>query len=208
MPKLEICWLKRGGAAEVIVIFGGWAVGPRVFDHLSGAQDLCFAHGYSDLAEDLPDLASYDRLCLLAWSFGVASYAHWQVGRPDPFNRKVAVNGSLDPVSRETGISPVAMKKTIEAVSAESFKVFLKRAFDVPPPIGEFDVCARRAELVSVMERGAAPEISFDRIWISSRDRIFPPANLERAWKGRPTKLIDAPHAPFAEFQCWDELLM
>jgi len=189
------------------VIFGGWAVGPDVFQHLSGEGDLCFAHDYTALGQELPDLSGYDRVSLVAWSFGVASYAHWQAGRADPFSRKVAVNGSLTPVSRETGIPPAVMAKTIDTISPEGFRIFLKRVFDVPPPAVEFDVGLRRAELLSVQARGDAPAVRFDRVWISERDRIFPPANLLRAWKGQPTRLIDAPHAPFAKFQSWNELL-
>ncbi|MGR3759877.1 pimeloyl-ACP methyl esterase BioG family protein [Roseobacteraceae bacterium NS-SX3] len=204
---MEFRWLKQGNAAEAIVAFGGWAVGPEVFWHLDGPQDILFASGYTDLNAELPDLSSYARVSLLAWSFGVASYAHWQQGRPDPFARKAAVNGTLQPVNRSAGIPPAVFRRTVETLSLESYQQFLTRIFGTRQPVAEIDVEARRAELLAVQARGDAPAMSFDCIWIGAQDKIFPPANLARAWRGQPVKTIDAPHAPFAAFGAWEELL-
>ncbi|EDZ48538.1 pimeloyl-ACP methyl esterase BioG family protein [Leisingera daeponensis] len=204
---MEFRWLKQNQAAEAIVVFGGWAVGPEVFWHLDGPQDILFASGYSDLNADLPDLSGYERVSLLAWSFGVAAYAHWQQGRPDPFHRKVAVNGSLKPVNRSAGIPPAVFRKTAETLSLETFQSFLTRVFGQPQTPEPLDVEARRAELMAVERRGDAPQTRFDRIWISSGDKIFPPANLERAWAGQAVRLIDAAHAPFCQFETWEALL-
>ena len=200
-----------GGAAgqnrDLIVVFGGWAVGPQVFDHLTGPQDILFASDYTDLNADLPDLSGYDRVSLLAWSFGVASYAHWQQGRADPFRRKVAINGSLSPVSRSTGIPPAIFRRTVDTLDAGSFQQFLTRVFGAPHAAHPLDVAARRAELCAVEARGDAPWMEFDRIWISAADKIFPPTNLARAWQGQPTRTLDAPHAPFDRFTAWEALL-
>lgn len=131
---MEFRWIKQNQAAEAIVVFGGWAVGPEVFWHLDGPQDILFASGYSDLNAELPDLSGYDHVSLLAWSFGVAAYGHWQQGRSDPFQRKVAVNGSLKPVNRSAGIPPAVFRKTAESLSLESFQSFLTRVFGQPQP--------------------------------------------------------------------------
>lgn len=204
---MEFRWIKQNQAAEAIVVFGGWAVGPEVFWHLDGPQDILFASGYSDLNAELPDLSAYDHVSLLAWSFGVAAYGHWQQGRSDPFQRKVAVNGSLKPVNRSAGIPPAVFRKTAETLSLESFQSFLTRVFGQPQPPEPVDVDALRAELLAVERRGDAPQTRFDRIWISSGDKIFPPANLARAWAGQAVSQIDAPHAPFSQFETWEALL-
>lgn len=189
------------------MVFGGWAVGPEVFAHLEGPQDILFASDYRDLNAELPDLSSYRRVSLLAWSFGVASYAHWQQGCPDPFARKVAVSGSLTPVNRLTGIPPVAMVKTVVSLSQVSFQHFLTRVFNAPQPDTPLDVAARRAELDAVAWRGDAPRAEFGRVLICGQDRIFPPGNLARAWAGAEIRELKAPHAPFAQFATWEELL-
>ncbi|WP_027258294.1 MULTISPECIES: pimeloyl-ACP methyl esterase BioG family protein [Leisingera] len=203
---MEFRWLKQNNAAEAIVVFGGWAVGPEVFWHLDGAQDILFASDYTDLNTELPDLSGYDRVSLLAWSFGVAAYAHWQQGRPDPFQRKTAVNGSLQPVNRGAGIPPAVFRRTMEMLSLESYQSFLTRVFGVAQAAEALDVPTRRAELLAVEQRGDAPQTRFDKVWISSGDKIFPPANLLRAWAGRNVADLDAPHAPFDRFAQWEEL--
>ncbi|KCV82337.1 hypothetical protein ATO10_08102 [Actibacterium atlanticum] len=200
-------WLIQTGADRAIVIFGGWAVGARPFAHLTGGQDVLFVDDYSALDADLPDLSVYGHVSLLAWSFGVASYAHWQVGRVDPFAQKVAVNGTLHPVSRSKGIPPVAMRKTAETLSPSAFALFQRRVFGKVMPEMPIDVPARRAELDAIETRGDAPRTAFDKCLISTQDKIFPPANQARVWEGLPVQQIDAPHAPFDQFQTWEALL-
>lgn len=203
---MEFRWLRKTGAEEVIVVFGGWAVGAEVFAHLEGPQDVLFSHDYRDLDADLPDLSAYANVSLLAWSFGVASYSHWQQGRADPFQRKLAVNGSLTPVNRLTGIPPVAMVRTVESLSHASFQQFLTRVFNAPQPDTPLEVALRRDELNAVALRGDAPEMGFDSVLVSSQDRIFPSASLTRAWQGTRLREVRAPHALFSQFKTWEEL--
>ncbi|MEC8573421.1 MAG: pimeloyl-ACP methyl esterase BioG family protein, partial [Pseudomonadota bacterium] len=166
---MEIRWLKQNKAADVIVVFGGWAVGPDVFAHLAGPQDLLFASDYRNLDAELPDLSGYQNVTLVAWSFGVAAYAHWQKDRTDPFDRKIAVNGTLAPVDEARGIPPAVLAKTAEGLSEQSFAQFLRRTFNAPQPPRSIDVEARRAELHAVAARGAAPAVAFDQVWLSGR---------------------------------------
>ncbi|ATG42795.1 putative protein in bacteria [Phaeobacter piscinae] len=205
---MQFRWLKQDQAAEAIVVFGGWAVGSDVFDHLTGPQDILFVSDYRSLDADLPDVSGYDRVTLLAWSFGVAAYGHWQEGRADAFDRKVAVNGTLAPVDAARGIPPGVMAKTAEGLSEASFAQFLRRTFNAPQPPRVIDIEARRAELHAVAARGAAPAVAFDQVWIAGRDRIFPPANQHRAWEGAPLReLPTAAHAPFDHFDSWQALI-
>ncbi|WP_282051859.1 pimeloyl-ACP methyl esterase BioG family protein [Phaeobacter inhibens] len=205
---MEVRWLKRKQAGEAIVIFGGWAVGPGVFDHLAGAQDLVFVNDYRNLDADLPDLSGYDHVTLLAWSFGVAAYAHWQEGRADPFDRKVAVNGTLTPVDETRGIPPAVMVKTAEGLSEQRFAQFLRRTFNAPQLPHAVDIDARRAELHAVAARGTASVVAFDQVWIAGRDRIFPPENQHRAWAGATIReLPAAAHVPFDHFDSWQALI-
>ena len=205
---MEIRWLKQNKAADVIVVFGGWAVGPDVFAHLAGPQDLLFASDYRNLDAELPDLSGYQSVTLVAWSFGVAAYAHWQKDRTDPFDRKIAVNGTLAPVDEARGIPPAVLAKTAEGLSEQSFAQFLRRTFNAPQPPRSIDVEARRAELHAVAARGAAPAVAFDQVWLSGRDRIFPPVNQHRAWDGATLReLPTAAHAPFDKFESWQGVI-
>lgn len=199
-------WLSRAGTQEVLLVFGGWALGPAPFQGLSGDADVLFVDDYSRLDNPLSDLAQYDRVILFAFSFGVASAAHWltQTGfQPD---RLVAVSGTLSPADAQHGIAPDMIRSTADQLSTASFAKFCRRAgFHGPVPSADID--AARAELFAVIERGVAPDQNFDRIWIPQRDRIIPTGAQQAAWAGQQNvvRTISAPHVPFASGQSWKE---
>lgn len=202
-------WLKQSReTTRVIVVFGGWAMGSDVLSSLEGTSDIIFVSDYRDLSKALPDLSAYAHRSLVAWSFGIASYCHWQNENADVFDRKIAINGSMTPVDRERGIPPQVMQKTIDTLSHDSFQIFLMRAYNGKVPQQTIDVSARKAELIAVLERGDAPSQTWDRIWLSTKDRIFPLANMERAWAAQSDAIrrIEAPHMPFAQWKNWNEI--
>ncbi len=208
-------WLERGGARNLVVIFGGWALGPAPFAHLAGESDVLFLDDWRELPRDLgdlPELAPYSERHLLAFSFGVAAAGHWLAQLPqDPFTRKVAVNGTLSPCCADCGIAPAQVEATAEALTAQSLARFAARAGANAPEEPALD--ALRAELLAVLARGPAPDpafcTGFDRIWVSRRDRIFPAHATARGWAGRAAEIreIDAPHTPFALWRNWAEIL-
>ena len=208
---MQCRWLKRTeGARRVIVFFGGWAIGPAPLAHLTGPEDVLFVDDYRDLTADLPDLSGYDHKALVAFSFGVCAFGHWQVDRTTAFDRRVAINGSLSPIDARTGIPPRTFQRTLDGLTPDSFQSFLALCSgDETLSPQMFDLPARRAELIATAALGPAPACHWDRIWISSADRIFPPVSLERAWVAQADKVrhLDAPHVPFARWSDWQDLL-
>ena len=206
---MRVAWIRKSeGADAVVVIFGGWAVGPQVWLTLQSAADLLFVSDYRSLDAALPELGHYTRRSLIAWSFGVANYAQWQVGRRDVFQHKVALCGSMTPVDRLAGIAPERVKLTADRLSQASFASFLTRCFGAEQPPQPIDIAARRAELLAIAARDYTAQVIWDRVWIARQDQIFPLANLQRAWAGNTAlRLIDAPHAPFAQWARLDQVL-
>lgn len=201
-------WLKRGpNASQVIVIFGGWSIGAEAFAHLKTTTDILYISDYRDLAMDLPELHHYETRVLVAWSFGVASYCHWQQGRIDVFDLKIALNGSMTPIDRLSGIPPLIMQKTIDTLSNESFQVFLTRCYGKKQPHQPIDISARKAELIAVQSRDyTGVALNWDKVWISCHDRVFPFVNMQRAWQ-EPINVLDGPHVPFADWTSWEEVI-
>ncbi|MGR3679342.1 MAG: pimeloyl-ACP methyl esterase BioG family protein [Paracoccaceae bacterium] len=207
---MEAEWISRTGTRQLIVVFGGWAIGAEPFRALPCESDLLFLSDYCELDWTARELTDYDDADLLAWSFGVAAYAYWQSTQPEVFARKAAINGTLAPVDRRTGIPPAIFQRTLETLSVESFPGFVSRVFNEEQKVLPIDVEARCAELKAIQERGVAPDVEFDRIWVSDKDRIFPPANMNRAWEhqsGNLKTLTGAAHAPFAHFSSLEEML-
>ncbi|MBO9447529.1 pimeloyl-ACP methyl esterase BioG family protein [Ruegeria sp. R14_0] len=201
-------WLSRNGTNDLILIFGGWALGAAPFAGLIGGADVLFVDDYAQLDDPLPDLEQYDQVDLIAFSFGVASAGHWlaQTGfRP---NRMVAVSGTLRPADPEHGIAPDMIRATADNLTESSFAKFCRRAgLDGPAP--EIDIAAAQAELLAVIDRGDAPHAAFDRIWIPERDRVIPTLAQEAAWADQldAVRRIAAPHVPFRGGQSWQEWL-
>ncbi len=185
-------------------MFGGWALGAAPFAGMTGDQDVLLVDDYTRLDDSVPVLAEYDRVCLMAFSFGVASAAHWlnQTGfRP---TRLVAVSGTLFPADAQRGIAPDMIRATADQLTTDSFTRFCRRAgLETAAPQIDFD--AARNELHAVIARGPAPAYKFDRIWIPQRDRIIPTRAQEAAWVSQQDAIrsIPAPHTPFRAGQDW-----
>ncbi len=205
---MQTRWLRHSGASDLIVLFGGWALGAAPFEHLAGDQDVLFVDDFRDLGE-LPDLSAYAHKAAVTYSFGVAAFCHFSQRTNIEFNRRVAVNGSHAPVDRKLGIPPVIFDKTADTLSDVNFQSFLALCHGSEQPHQSIEVAARQEELWKVKERGSALAPAFDRIWISTADRIFPTANLKRAWADQANVIteIDAPHVPFALWSNWSEVL-
>lgn len=204
-------WLqRRDGAREVLVIFSGWGIGPAAFAHLTTEADILCVSDYRDLSTDLPDLSTYETRHLIAWSFGIASYALWQEDRADPFDRKVALCGSMTPVDRSLGVPPIAMQKTIDSLSDASFQIFLRRCYGrVVLPVS-VDIAALKDELLAVQARDYSQvQQTWDKVVISRTDKIFPAKNLRTVWEDNATEIseTDAPHVPFSAWKTWAEVL-
>lgn len=205
-------WLQHRDADRLIVIFGGWALGPAPFAHLTGAEDVLFVEDWRLLDHDLSECGAYARCDLIAHSFGVAAAGHWLAAqtakdRPDPFTRKIAINGTLDPCHEQRGIPPELVRATADQLDLENLRRFCKRA-GAPAPTAP-DIRALRAELRAVLARGPAPSPGFDRIWLGQGDRIFPPAALALGWQDQhlPITWLKAGHTPFSLWQHWSEVL-
>ncbi|WP_183469236.1 pimeloyl-ACP methyl esterase BioG family protein [Limimaricola variabilis] len=198
-------WLSGPGKAEeVVVLFGGWAAGPAPVAHLRG-MDVLFVEDWRDLDADLPPLDGYARRYLVAWSFGVVAFAHWQAGREPIFDRHVALCGSPVPVDRRLGIPPAIFARTCDRLDDATLAAFLVRAGAAP--VEAPDIPALRAELNAVERRGAAPLMRWDAAVIATEDHVFPAANLRRAFDGVALREVAAPHAPFARWSGWREVL-
>lgn len=199
-------WLAKDKHPHVIIVFGGWAIGPASLRHLTGDYDVLYLDDYRDLNADL-DIDQYQHKTLVAFSFGVAASCHWLATNDQNFDRKIAINGTATPVDRRKGIPPVVFTKTHEGLTQDSYQAFLTHCFGSEQSVQDIDVDQRREELIAIEKRGVADLIQFDRILISSQDRIFPPHNLARAWAGQSVETIDAPHVPFAQFKSWEEIV-
>ena len=199
-------WLARGDGSDLVLVFSGWVLGAEPFAGLTGAADVLLVEDYTTL-DELPEVAGFGHVALLAYSFGVASAAHWLAQTGAKVDRKVAVAGTLYPADAEKGIAPETVRATAEGLTPDTFSKFCRRAgLDGPAP--EIDIEAARAELLAIADRGAAPDPGFDQVWIPKRDRIIPTRAQHAAWAGHPdVREVGGGHVPFRAGQSWQEWL-
>ena len=224
---MQYQWLNKNDHKKVIVIFSGWGFPSSVFSHFlenKNDYDVLFIYDYRQLTIDLPDLDLYQSRFLIAWSFGVSSFDLWQKKQHEKkqdisFDRIIAINGTLQGVDRYMGIPPKVMQKTIDTLSQQSFREFAKRCFisEMLPKDLTVNIEERKTELEAIMNRNANESFNtWDLVWVSKKDKIFPSNNVSRAWqqyndfreKKTDIKEIDAPHAPFHLWSNWDEVLL
>lgn len=200
-------WLQQNGADDLIVIFSGWALGAAPFAHLSGSADVLLLSDYRTLDFDLETLAPYARRSLIAYSFGVAAAGHALASTELEFDRKVAACGSLHPSDERFGIPPERVRQTADQLTEASLRQFARRSGSPLPEAP--DIPDLQDELFAVIARGPAPDPGFDRIWLGRNDRIFPPENLETAWRDQAegVRWLETGHNPFAAFADWRDVL-
>ncbi|MCF8383785.1 MAG: DUF452 family protein [Chlorobium sp.] len=218
-------WIIRQGAGEVVLFFSGWGMDRRIADHLSGqyssdpAYDLLAFHDYRSGEIDAATcdaLRAYRKRTVVAWSFGVWSAAHAQL---PPVSHAVAVNGTLSPVDRESGIDPEVFQATLDTYNDANRLRFNRRMCGGGEALEHFlsvqperlSAC-QQEELAAFSRRlqsGYGPEgFRYDHVIIGGRDMIFPASRQFAAWKGYPqTVIADMPHYPFFHLSGLDEVL-
>lgn len=197
-------WLTQSDQPDLVLVFGGWALGAAPFEGLTGAGNVLLVEDYTSLDDPLPDLTRFERVDLLAFSFGVASAAHWLATSNFCPDRMVAVSGTLHPASAQYGIAPEMIQATADQLTVASFAKFCRRAgLSGDPPA--LDADAARAELHAIIHRGSALDPGFDRIWVPDRDRIIPSLAQNAAWSSQPdvVRSVSGPHVPFKSGQNW-----
>lgn len=195
LNTMKIDFISETGASRLLLIFAGWGMDANPFRDLSRAgYDIAVVYDYRTL--DLPEqttLSSYDEICIIAWSFGVASAAlfldaHQQL----PVTACVAVNGTLFPVDDNKGIPHAIFDATLRSLSPDSLKRFYRRMCGAAAAVRQFEQKAPQRsfeeladELRAIASRRVPTEMSmWDTVYISDNDLIIPTENQLNAWSG------------------------
>ena len=207
---MNAAFIRQNHTPVLELLFNGWSMDDRVAHALAGADDLLAVWDYTCFDLDLlPLLAGYREIRLTAWSLGVWSAAKYFENKEVAFADAVAVNGTLQPVSAEYGITPDIFAGTaanwLEERARERFNLRLAGG---RAELAAFPGSGRSAEsqqnelnslLHNIME-SLIPTNLFRLAVIGSRDRIFSPAAQRAAWQMTESRIveIDSPHYPFA----------
>ena len=210
---MNIDFLRRSGSPTLELFFAGWGMDSRPFAWAADSPhtadcDFAVCYDYTDIQLDKVNQANaqlhgYSKVRVRAWSLGVYAASLVLPDMGCAISTAVAINGTLWPVDDELGIPHAVYDATAANLTAESLERFNRRmcgahraVFEQRRPLRTVD--SLRAELLHIRECAAdrtRPQFTgWTQAVLSSRDKIFPIANMRRAWSATPQLELDEPH--------------
>ena len=210
---MNIDFLRRSGSPTLELFFAGWGMDSRPFAWAADSPhtadcDFAVCYDYTDIQLDKVNQANaklhgYSKVRVRAWSLGVYAASLVLPDMGCAISTAVAINGTLWPVDDELGIPHAVYDATAANLTAESLERFNRRmcgahraVFEQRRPLRSVD--SLRAELLHIRECAAdrtRPQFTgWTQAVLSRHDKIFPIANMRRAWSATPQLELDEPH--------------
>ena len=197
-------WLNRKDNKKLIVFFNGWGMDEAAVKHLEPEEyDVIMLYDYNNLDMGFGFAGNYQKKYLIAWSMGVMCASLFDL----KYESATAVNGTLKPIDNEFGIPLRIYDLTLRGLTPASVKKFVSNMFKDKTEdfVIKRDFDNIKNELAVLKTYSANLDFHFNRIIISSDDKIIPGRNQTAFWGIEPN--IDAGHCPFFLFKSWSELL-
>ena len=219
---MRLKYLHKNNSPKLILFLSGWGCDEIPFSSIDSKDyDVLMCYDYRDLSnatDILDELKHYQEQHLIAWSLGVYVSSILFKDQTKLFVSRIAINGSLTPISEEQGIPPAIFQGTINGLNERGRDKFFMRMCGGRSGYANFSkhqaqrtLEDQKEELIClqnmILDRSITWDI-FDKVLLSSRDMIFPFKNLEKAWESKSQKVIlDLPHFCFYNWTKWDEIL-
>lgn len=197
------------GSDRLLLIFAGWGMDAGVFAGLGRpGYDVMVVWDYRSFYIDWSCTARYCEICLLAWSLGVYAASQTTHAIDYKITRRVAVNGTPEPIHDRFGIPEATYTGTLEALSERTLAKFYRRMCASREDFERFEAARPsrpveelKDELRAVADRlllSVPASARWDVAVVSLDDRIFPPHNQRRAWAaaGVPVEAVRSGHYP------------
>lgn len=200
-------WLeKREGHSKIIIFFNGWGMDENVVKHLEPDEyDILMFYDYNSLETEIEIslINKYSEKYLVAWSMGVMCATLFDIS----YTKKIAINGTLYPIDDNFGIPQKIYDLTLKGFSKTCVKKFIENMFNGNLPNIEIirDLENQKSELIELKKYKSNDNFKYDKILISSNDKIIPTKNQVAFWKQLPN--VNSGHAPFFLYKRWRELL-
>ena len=199
-------WLNQGNNKKLIIFFNGWGMDECVVSHLETEDyDVLMFYDYNSLETDFDfeNIFPYTQKYLVAWSMGVMTASLFNIN----YVSKTAINGTLKPIDDMFGIPKRIYDLTLKGFSPKGAEKFIQSMYHenckYTYPKREFE--NQKSELEALTHYEANEDFKYDRVILSSYDKIIPTKNQTAFWGIEPN--IESGHAPFNHFKKWSELL-
>lgn len=198
---------------RLLLFFAGWGMDEAPFaDFCPEDTDFMICYDYRTFDFDETLISGYSSITLIAWSMGVYAAAHTLQNSVLPIDRRIAVNGTMKPVSNDKGIPPSVYQLTLDTLSERSLQKFRLRMCGSGALYNDFmqhapnrSVKELGDELVHIWEtalQSPPPSFQWDVAIIGLKDVIFPPDNQRNAWQETP-QVIEKEMAHYDYLEQW-----
>lgn len=196
---------KNSGA--LLIFFAGWGMDERPFvEYLPDDRDCLICYDYRSLDFDCSLTKNYSTIQVVAWSMGVWAASVVLKDNPFPLTGCVAINGTVCPTDDEKGIAARIFQGTLDGLDERNLLKFRRRMCGSQEALNRFLTKAPertmedlREELRCIGEMSRETvytSFRWDKVYIGTQDKIFLPANQQKAWEGEDVCMIEAEHYP------------
>lgn len=199
-------WLNKKNNQKLIIFFNGWGMDECVVNHLDSEDyDVLMFYDYNTLETDFDfkNIYPYPQKYLVAWSMGVMIATLFDI----EYVSKTAVNGTLKPIDDEFGIPKRIYDLTLKNFSPKGAERFIKNMYAE----SFINICPQRdfenqkSELEALTHYRAKQDFQYNRVILSTEDKIIPTKNQAAFWGIKPN--TESGHAPFNLYKKWSDLL-
>ena len=175
-----------------------------VVNHINKEDfNVIMIYDSNSLEFDFSIINNYTEKYLVAWSMGVMCATFFDID----YISSTAINGTLKPIDNQFGIPIKIYDLTIKGLTPNGAKKFVsnmfKESIELPNINREFENI--KNELINLKTYSANSNFKYDKILISTDDKIIPTKNQVAFWGIEPN--INSGHCPFLLFRTWRELL-
>ncbi|HEX2920584.1 MAG TPA: pimeloyl-ACP methyl esterase BioG family protein [Bacteroidales bacterium] len=210
---------RREKNNKLVVLYGGWGSDENTYLPLCNDEfDFIMFYNYSaDEALILPEMKTYDRIIVIAFSLGVWA-AEYLSGKTNiKADLAIAVNGTPLPADEKYGIPLNIFEGTLNNLTEESIGKFYLRMFGnkrsfvanaerMPHRTLKSLLDELRWLYNRIMEQ-KEPGFKWDYAVTSENDRVYPSKNLESYWSlHQDTTQIKLP-VPHYFFHNWNSFM-
>lgn len=202
-------YVSRTGSRRLILVYADWGMDWRPFRSLERAgYDVLVIWDYTELTFSWRRvMADYDEICLVAWGIGVFAASLTAHETMPHVTKRVAINGTLMPVSDVNGMADSTFRQLIDTLSPGKLRKYCRQmcanerqfeAFWADRP--QRTVASMRAELEAIETASIfhAPQIEdWDLAIVGRHDAIVSMENQAHAWRQLvPVQFMNAGHLP------------
>ena len=220
---MDVKLLHQGSdGGTTVLYFTGWSAPHSLAQRMELPEEwTLFSVGdYRGELPQWPDMSSFSRLYLVAWSMGVWAAEYFHKCYPTP-SLAVAINGTPSLISDRYGIKAVDYQRMATGLDVEGYRHFVRQMCLSEETAAHFlslpdhrGIAAAREELRWVADLGgsiAECAVPWTQAIVSDHDLVIPSGGQRRFWLDRSIpveELSSAPHLILGTYlKSWRELL-